>query len=96
VNDHLPDCLMWDVKVNMCICRELRACEKRARAAEVVRAYASGHADGWLLGRNEARNAVEAAHAVDVASGNELGSPVLFVWMNDALNAIDSLPEARR
>jgi hypothetical protein len=31
-DDHLPECLMWDVKVCMCICLELRACEARVTA----------------------------------------------------------------
>ncbi len=31
-DDHLPECLIWDVKVCMCICLELRACEARVTA----------------------------------------------------------------
>ncbi len=48
-DDHLPECLMWDVKVCMCICLELRACEQRMLDDDVFSAAYHGQ-KGYDIG----------------------------------------------
>mgnify|MGYP007100197318 CR=1 FL=1 len=66
------------------MCRELRACEERMLTTYLAR-------DNFEAGLDAAREAVLGAKAVDVASGRGLDEPAQFVWLNNALSAIDAL-----
>ena len=58
MTEHLPECLMYDVKVCMCICDELLACEKRVLGegiqklliAEGVRSFIEYGKSRWNKG----------------------------------------------
>lgn len=85
-DDHLPECLMWDVRVCMCICLELRDCEERMLTTYLAR-------NNFDAGLDAAREAVLGAKAIDVAYGRGLDEPAQFIWLNNALSAIDALRE---
>ena len=97
MTEHLPECLMYDVKVCMCICLELRRCEERVKRVErplsFLKGTAYGRDCGWDEALNAAREAVFGARSLDVASGHMVDGQARFVWMNHALEAIDALRE---
>jgi hypothetical protein len=47
--------------------------------------------EAYQRGLDAARGAVLGAKAIDVASGRGLDEPAQFVWLNNALSAIDAL-----
>ena len=106
--DHVEECPSFYVDCygticdcdyeHICMCRELRACEKRVRREEIDRpdthstyVYRAGRAEGYEKGLNAAREAVLGARSLDVASGHMVDGQARFVWMNHALEAIDAL-----
>ena len=103
--DHLPEC--WakheDDPPAWCICDELRGCEQRVRGEEQQRIEAAltsvgQHDVGWELAirdkaLRDAREAVLGAKAIDVYYGRGLDEPPQFIWLNNALVAIDALRE---
>ena len=92
--DHVEECPSYYVDclgticdcdyMHICMCRELRACEERMLTTYLAR-------DNFEAGLDAAREAVLGAKAVDVASGRGLDEPAQFVWLNNALSAIDAL-----
>tara|TARA_R110000868_G_scaffold214301_1_gene464377 strand:+ start:666 stop:887 length:222 start_codon:yes stop_codon:yes gene_type:complete len=46
---------------------------------------------GYEKGLDAAREAVVGAKAVDVAYGRGLDEPAQFIWLNQAISAIDAL-----
>ena len=103
--EHLPEC--WakheDDPPAWCICDELRACEQRVRGEEQQRIEAAltsvgQHDVGWELAvrdkaLRDAREALFGAKAIDVYYGRGLDEPPQFIWLNNALVAIDALRE---
>ena len=103
--DHLPEC--WakheDDPPAWCICDELRGCEQRVRGEEQQRIEAAltsvgQHDVGWELAirdnaLRDAREALFGAKAIDVYYGRGLDEPPQFIWLNNALVAIDALRE---
>jgi hypothetical protein len=80
------------------MCRELRACEERVREDERSNNFTPddfSHAmtESYQRGLDAAREAVLGAKAVDVAYGRGLDEPAQFIWLNNALSAIDTLRE---
>ena len=81
----------------------LRACEERVRGEEQQRIEAAltsvgQHDVGWELAirdkaLRDAREAVLGAKAIDVYYGRGLDDPPQFIWLNNALAAIDALTE---
>ena len=63
----------------------LRACE------QIDRGYLRGYVDGL----DDAREAVLEAKAIDVYYGRGLDEPPQFIWLNNAISAIDALREKR-
>ena len=55
--------------------------------------FIDGYDVGYIDGLNAAREAVLGAKAIDVASGRGLDEPAQFIWLNNALSAIDALRE---
>jgi len=81
-----------------CICDRLRACEERVREDErsnnfTPDDFANAMAESYRRGLDTAREAVLGAKAVDVACDRALDEPAQFVWLNNALAAIDALRE---
>lgn len=95
VNEHLPECLMYDVKVCMCICLELRACEERVLLAaekrhegELADEWQHGVTAGKVIGRMDAREAVDAMEIAVV--GNSAAT------IDQAIAAIDALRKEQK
>ena len=86
---------------HLCICDELRACEVRVRGEEQQRietalTFVGQHDAAWELAVRDkaldaAREAVLGAKAIDVYYGRGLDEPPQFIWLNNALAAIDAL-----
>ena len=55
--------------------------------------FIDGYDVGYIDGLNAAREAVLGAKAIDVASGRGWDEPAQFIWLNNALSAIDALRE---
>ena len=91
---------------HFCICDALRACEERVWGEEQQRIEAAlkfvgQHDASWELAirgkaLQEAREAVLGAKAIDVYYGRGLDEPPQFIWLNNALAAIDALREDRQ
>ena len=60
------------------------------------REFIDGYDVGYIDGLNAAREAVLGAKAIDVASGRGLDEPAQFIWLNNALSAIDALREEKQ
>ena len=81
-----------------CICSHLRACEERVREDEQSHNFSpdihwDGMAEAYLRGIDAAREAVLGAKAIDVYYGRGSDEPPQFVWLNNAISAIDALRE---
>ncbi len=94
-DDHLPECLMWDVRVCMCICLELRACEKRMLKEGYLTGYAAAMEDGWgepghiKAALDEAVQRVEALpHSLECVTRDANYSRPCNCLRGDALDAI--------
>jgi hypothetical protein len=55
--------------------------------------FIDGYDLGYIDGLNAAREAVFGAKAIDIAYGRGLDEPAQFIWLNNALAAIDALRE---
>ena len=92
-------CCSWMVNCTcQCICDVLRACEERVREDEQSNNFSpdihwDGMAEAYQRGLDAAREAVLGAKAVDIAYGRGLDEPAQFIWLNNALSAIDALRE---
>ena len=95
-----------------CQCAALRACEQRVfafhpewtadicepdcapcrRLTELI----NERQDGYKEGLDAAREAILGAKAIDVYYGRGLDEPPQFIWLNNALAAIDVLREDRQ
>ena len=98
MNEHLPEC--WAKHESdppaWCICDELRACEERVREDEQSNNFSpdihwDGMAESYQRGLDAAREALFGAKAIDVYYGRGLDEPPQFIWLNNALAAIDAL-----
>ena len=74
----------------------LSACEERVREDEQSHNFSpdihwDGMAEAYLRGIDAAREAVLGAKAIDIAYGRGWGEPPQFIWLNNALSAIDAL-----
>lgn len=95
MTEHLPEC--WATYPSdppaWCICERLRACEQRIKThegcgdAERIEGYVDGYADAL----DDAWEAMLGAKAIDVYYGRGLDEPPQFIWLNNALSAIDAL-----
>jgi hypothetical protein len=101
MTEHLPEC--WATYPSdppaWCICDELRACEERVeesmdRAWSQTVQLAVAHTRTATL--DAAREAVLGAKAIDVYYGRGLDDPPQFIWLNNALAAIDALMEGHQ
>ena len=101
MTEHLPEC--WAKHDSdppaWCICDELRACEQRVRKDEqshfLTRYLLGRNGGGYRRGLDAAREAVLGAKAIDVAYGRGLDEPAQFIWLNQAISAIDALREEK-
>ena len=57
--------------------------------------FSEAMTEAYQRGLDAARGAVLGAKAIDVASGRGWDEPAQFVWLNNALSAIDALKEDR-
>ncbi len=98
MTEHLPEC--WAKHQSdppaWCICDELRACEERVREDERLNNFTPddfSHAmtESYQRGLDAAREAVLGAKAIDVAADRAFDEPAQFIWLNNALSAIDAL-----
>ena len=81
----------------------LRACEQRVQKIAYQEGLGAGsdehgqHEIGWIKGYDaaldDAREALFGAKAIDVYYGRGLDEPPQFIWLNNALAAIDALRE---
>ena len=105
MTEHLPEC--WATYPSdpaaWCICDEMRACEKRLLEGrpdpgisekQAIANYAI-YQNGYAAALDAAREAVLGAKAIDVYYGRGLDEPPQFVWLNNAIAAIDALKEDR-
>lgn len=93
MTEHLPECPdQHSSHDGTCICPQLRACEQRV-ADDIWGAIRDGsqYKSGFEAGLDAARGSVAAAKAVDISAGHVLDESRYFVWMHDALSAIDTL-----
>jgi hypothetical protein len=58
--------------------------------------FSSAMTEAYQRGLDAAREAVLGAKAVDVAYGRGLDEPAQFIWLNNALSAIDALREEQK
>ena len=105
MTEHLPECWVKDPSdpPAWCICDELRACEDRVQKIAYQEGLGAGsdehgqHEIGWIKGYDaaldDAREALFGAKAIDVYYGRGLDEPPQFIWLNNALAAIDALRE---
>ena len=105
MTDHLPECIVPDFDKGrwICICNQLRACEDRVQKIAYGQGLGAGsdehgqHEIGWIKGYDaaldDAREALFGAKAIDVYYGRGLDEPPQFIWLNNALAAIDALRE---
>ena len=88
-----------------CYCNELRVCAARVHKIAYQQGLGAGsdehrqHEIGWMKGYaaalDAAREALLGAKAIDVYYGRGLNDPPQFIWLNNALAAIDALKEKR-
>jgi hypothetical protein len=71
----------------------LRACEQRVQAdlEDQINLYRRHANEAYQRGLDAAREAVLGAKAIDIAYGRAFDEPARFIWLNNALCAIDAL-----
>ena len=105
MTDHIPECPMNTKgsisRCLLCICDALSACEKRLLEGrpdpgisekQAIANYAI-YQNGYASALDAAREAVLGAKAIDVYYGRGSDEPPQFVWLNNAISAIDALRE---